>query len=54
MLSSVLLEGPPGTGKTFVSQALAYEAGCDFLSLTGGVFGKPEHVQALFADARKL
>lgn len=34
----VILAGPPGTGKTRLAQAMAGEAGCGFISITGSDF----------------
>jgi cell division protease FtsH len=34
----VILAGPPGTGKTRLAQAMAGEAGCSFIAITGSDF----------------
>ena len=55
----VLLVGPPGTGKTFVSKAVAGEAGVPFFSISGSDFVEmfvgvgASRVRDLFADAKK-
>ena len=44
----VLLVGPPGTGKTLLARAVAGEAGCQFLSISGSDFVEhlePEQVE---------
>lgn len=55
----VLLIGPPGTGKTLLARAVAGEANCSFISVSGSEFiqvfvGKgAERIRSLFATARK-
>eukprot|EP00929_Paragymnodinium_shiwhaense_P107012 TRINITY_DN72965_c0_g1_i1.p1 TRINITY_DN72965_c0_g1~~TRINITY_DN72965_c0_g1_i1.p1 ORF type:complete len:903 (+),score=207.65 TRINITY_DN72965_c0_g1_i1:67-2775(+) len=57
----VLMEGPPGVGKTFCARALAGEVGLPFLSVSGSEFQASKYagqgtqlVKRLFAMARKL
>ncbi|MEE9184986.1 MAG: AAA family ATPase [Acidimicrobiia bacterium] len=56
----LLLHGPPGTGKTYVTRALAHEAGAAFFSVKGAELldkfvGESERgVRELFARARSV
>lgn len=55
----VLLVGPPGTGKTFISKAVAGEAGVPFFSISGSDFVEmfvgvgASRVRDLFEDAKR-
>ncbi|HQC35887.1 MAG TPA: ATP-dependent metallopeptidase FtsH/Yme1/Tma family protein, partial [Bacillota bacterium] len=55
----VLLVGPPGTGKTYISKAVAGEAGVPFFSLSGSDFVEmfvgvgASRVRDLFDEAKK-
>ncbi len=55
----VLLVGPPGTGKTYISKAVAGEAGVPFLSISGSDFVEmfvgvgASRVRDLFDEAKK-
>ena len=55
----VLLVGPPGTGKTLLARAVAGEAGCQFLSISGSDFVElyvgvgASRVRDLFNEAKK-
>lgn len=54
----VIMEGPPGTGKTMLARALAAEAGANFIALTGSDFTSKfvgtgvSRVKSLFKLAR--
>jgi cell division protease FtsH len=54
----VIMEGPPGTGKTMLARALAAEAGANFIALTGSDFSSKfvgvgvGRVKELFRTAR--
>ena len=55
----VLLVGPPGTGKTLLARAVAGEAGCQYLSISGSDFVElyvgvgASRVRDLFQQAKK-
>lgn len=55
----LLLLGPPGTGKTLLARAIAGEAGCSFISVSGTEFVNmyvgtgPASVRKLFEKARQ-
>ena len=55
----VLLVGPPGTGKTLLARAVAGEAGCQYLSISGSDFVElyvgvgASRVRDLFDQAQK-
>ena len=56
----VLLVGPPGTGKTLLARAVAGEAGCSFLSISGSDFVElyvgvgASRVRDLFEQAKRV
>jgi transitional endoplasmic reticulum ATPase len=56
--TALLLEGPPGTGKTQIARTLANESGLTFIGVTtsdlkAGYIGQSgERIKALFSDAR--
>ena len=47
---SIILFGPPGTGKTSFAHAIAYEVGCDFIEIGPGDF-LSKGVDGFFAQA---
>ena len=50
----MLMYGPPGTGKTMLARALACEADCPFISISGSQFvDGSKKVGEIFATARK-
>lgn len=50
----ILLEGPPGVGKTLLGQVLASTLGCSFMMVTPDSFGRPADIKSVFTIAQKV
>lgn len=59
-IQGILMEGPPGTGKTFLAKAMAGESGLPFISTNGSEFVEmfqgiaSSRVRDLFKVARRV
>lgn len=58
--SNIVFHGPPGTGKSYLSQAIASELGFPFTQLSGAdvqskwINESPQKIQTLFDEAKKV
>lgn len=53
--SGVLLWGPPGGGKSVLSEAAAHSAGCSYISVKAiEIMSEPEEIAKMFETAEKL
>lgn len=60
LVQGILMEGPPGTGKTFLAKAMAGESGLPFISTNGSEFVEmfqgvaSSRIRDLFKVARRI